>query len=79
MIFAPLMYRIGVALFDRLTGTAGFVIPFMVVAFGFMLGRIPAYVPGALNACPRKATESGVVAGSTTADSPETRPCPASP
>jgi hypothetical protein len=27
-----------VALFDRLTGTAGFVIPFMVVAFGFMLG-----------------------------------------
>jgi hypothetical protein len=27
-----------VALFDRLTGTAGFVVPFMVVAFGFMLG-----------------------------------------
>jgi hypothetical protein len=29
-----------VALFDRLTGTAGFVIPFIVVAFGLMLGLI---------------------------------------
>jgi hypothetical protein len=27
-----------VALFDRLTNTAGFVIPFIVVAYGFMLG-----------------------------------------
>ncbi|MFN2616618.1 MAG: hypothetical protein ABR581_05770 [Thermoleophilaceae bacterium] len=27
-----------VALFERLTGTAGFVVPFLVVAFGFMLG-----------------------------------------